>query len=194
MLTPQSVQCSCLTNRDSSPMNIVHIRVSDCLFVFAIPQTFAHQRNGSPSIVIVSAFVPTSECWMHTTTWRPKHHLVSEEYHEARKSAQGPHSLRFKTSYCKLQDMVFKWSYHNEIWQLSWHHCCQYASKVVDQYDSFEPISHSFEISWDLVIRTYRKTSSISRTKPQNLNVSHLVLQLSLPNSLKPNVKLRMKM
>ena len=41
---------------------------------------------------------------------------------------------------------------------------------------------------------TYRKTSSISRTKPQNLNVSHLVLQLSLPNSLKTNVKLRMKM
>ena len=29
---------------------------------------------------------------------------------------------------------------------------------------------------------TYRKTSSISRSKPQNLNVSHLVLQLSLPN------------
>ena len=41
---------------------------------------------------------------------------------------------------------------------------------------------------------TYRKTSSISRSKAQNLNVSHLVLQLSLPNSLKPNVKLRMKM
>ena len=40
----------------------------------------------------------------------------------------------------------------------------------------------------------YRKTSSISRTKSQNLNVCHLVLQLSLPNPLKPNVKLRMKM
>ena len=41
---------------------------------------------------------------------------------------------------------------------------------------------------------TYRKTSIISRTKSQNFNVSHLVLQLSLPNPLKPNVKLRMKM
>ena len=40
----------------------------------------------------------------------------------------------------------------------------------------------------------YHKTSSISRTKSQNLNVSHLVLQLSLPNPLKPNVKLIMKM
>ena len=39
-----------------------------------------------------------------------------------------------------------------------------------------------------------RKTSSISRTKSQNLNVSHIVLQLSLLNPLKPNVKLIMKM
>ena len=40
----------------------------------------------------------------------------------------------------------------------------------------------------------HRKTPSISRTKAQNLNVSHLVLQLCLPNPLKPGVKLRMKM
>ena len=40
----------------------------------------------------------------------------------------------------------------------------------------------------------YRKTSCISRTKSQNLNVSRLVLKLSLPNSLKPGVKSSMKM
>ena len=40
----------------------------------------------------------------------------------------------------------------------------------------------------------YRKTSSISRTKSQNLNVSNLVVQLLLLNLLKPCVKLRMKM
>ena len=40
----------------------------------------------------------------------------------------------------------------------------------------------------------YRKTSSINRTKFQNLNVSNLVLQLSLLNPLKPGVKLRMNM
>ena len=40
----------------------------------------------------------------------------------------------------------------------------------------------------------YRKTSSISHTKSQSLNVSHLVLQLSLPNPLKPGVKSSMKM
>ena len=40
----------------------------------------------------------------------------------------------------------------------------------------------------------YRKTSSISRAKSQNLNVSCILLQLSLLNPLKPGVKLRMKM
>ena len=40
----------------------------------------------------------------------------------------------------------------------------------------------------------YRKTACISRTKSQNLNISRLVLQLSLPNPLKPGVKSSMKM
>ena len=40
----------------------------------------------------------------------------------------------------------------------------------------------------------YRKTSSISCTKFQNLNVSCLLLQWSLPNPLKPGVNLRMEM
>ena len=38
------------------------------------------------------------------------------------------------------------------------------------------------------VILYYRKISNISRTKFQNLNVSHLVLPLSLHNLLKPGV------
>ena len=41
---------------------------------------------------------------------------------------------------------------------------------------------------------TYRKTPCISRTKSQNLNISRLVLQFSLPNPLKPGVKSIMKM
>ena len=40
----------------------------------------------------------------------------------------------------------------------------------------------------------YRKTSSISHTKLQNLSVSRLVLQLSELNPLNPGVKSRMKM
>ena len=38
---------------------------------------------------------------------------------------------------------------------------------------------------------TYRKSSIISHTKSQNLNVSHPTLQLSLPNPLKPSLKSR---
>ena len=40
----------------------------------------------------------------------------------------------------------------------------------------------------------YRQLSNIRRTQNQNITVSRLVLQLSLPNPLKPGVKLRMKM
>ena len=40
----------------------------------------------------------------------------------------------------------------------------------------------------------YRKISNIRRTKSSHLNVSRLVLQLSLPNRMKPGVKSRMKM
>ena len=46
----------------------------------------------------------------------------------------------------------------------------------------------------DMFIWYYRKISNISRTISQNLNDSCLVLQLSLPNPLKPGVKSRMKM
>ena len=40
----------------------------------------------------------------------------------------------------------------------------------------------------------YRKVSNIRRTKCHNLNDSRLVLQLSVPNPLKPSVKSIMKM
>ena len=45
-----------------------------------------------------------------------------------------------------------------------------------------------------LSFKSYRKTSSIIRTKSQNLNVSCILLQLSSLNPLKLGVKLRMKM
>ena len=43
-------------------------------------------------------------------------------------------------------------------------------------------------------VLTYPQTSNIRDTKSQKLNISRLVLQLSLPNPLKPGVKSRMKM
>ena len=40
----------------------------------------------------------------------------------------------------------------------------------------------------------YHKPSNISRVKPETLNDPCLLLQLALPNQLKPGVKSRMKM
>ena len=40
----------------------------------------------------------------------------------------------------------------------------------------------------------YEQTTILSSTKYQNLNVSGIVLQMSMPNPLKPGVKWRMKM
>ena len=45
-----------------------------------------------------------------------------------------------------------------------------------------------------LIRQIYCLTSNIRHTKSQNLSVSRLVLQLSLPNPLKPGVRSRMKM
>ena len=47
------------------------------------------------------------------------------------------------------------------------------------------------QFKWESV---YRKVSNIRRTKFQNISDSRTVLQLSLPNLLKPCIKSRMKM
>ena len=53
----------------------------------------------------------------------------------------------------------------------------------------------SYKQGYDMVFYVdYRKVSNIRRTESQYLNDSHLVLQSSLPNPMKPCVKLRMKM
>ena len=44
------------------------------------------------------------------------------------------------------------------------------------------------------MLGSYHQTSIMSHTKSHNLNVSHLILQLSLHNLLKPGVKSRMKL
>ena len=59
------------------------------------------------------------------------------------------------------------------------------------------PISITFD-GYPLVtsgdVHDYRKISNIRRTKSLNFNVSRLVLQLTLPNPMKPGIKSRMKM
>ena len=44
------------------------------------------------------------------------------------------------------------------------------------------------------LLSNYCETSTISHTRPQHINVSRLLLQLSVPNPVKPSVKPRMKM
>ena len=55
-----------------------------------------------------------------------------------------------------------------------------------------EVVPVKYECDWEY--REYRKISNTRRTKSPNLIVSRLVLQLSLPNPMKPGVKSRMKM
>ena len=47
---------------------------------------------------------------------------------------------------------------------------------------------------YDHIHHIYRKISNIGCTQNQNLNDSRLIMQLPLPNPLKPGVKSRMKM
>ena len=68
---------------------------------------------------------------------------------------------------------------------------------VHDDGLTWKRFAHYWKSIGDLTacaMQNYRKTSSISRTKFQNLNVSCILMQLSSLNSLKPGVKLIMKM
>ena len=58
---------------------------------------------------------------------------------------------------------------------------------------SYQQLATVFPVLLSLIMM-HRKISNIRCTKSQNLNESRLVLLLSLPNPLKPSVKLRMKM
>ena len=66
----------------------------------------------------------------------------------------------------------------------------QWSVNTLVGYESFFIII----IEWKYTKSTYRQVSNISRTKSQHLKDSRTVLQLSLPNPLKPDVKSRMKM
>ena len=71
-----------------------------------------------------------------------------------------------------------------------WHHCYEiYAYVILNKvhYPNSSKVLH-------LLLTEYHQISNISCTKSKNLNVSHFMLQLSLPNPLKPGVKSRMKM
>ena len=65
-----------------------------------------------------------------------------------------------------------------------------FVGNILENLDHITAAPHN-----DIIpVCNYRKISNIRRIKSQNLNVSRLVLQLPLPNPLKPGVKSRMKM
>ena len=81
--------------------------------------------------------------------------------------------------------------------QATSHHLSQCWPRSMSPYGISRPQRVTYYICiiiyhcWHM---SYHQTSSISHTKSQHLNVSRLVLQLSLPNPLKPSVKPRVKM
>ena len=72
---------------------------------------------------------------------------------------------------------------------------------VVLMGNAINPLLSSINDALEAIILTmhnedfsrYRQVSNIRHTKFPNLNVSPLILQLSLPNTLKSSVKSRMK-
>ena len=73
-------------------------------------------------------------------------------------------------------------------YSLSWRHDIETLSALLSRWEGGGHLS-----SMDSK-NNYRKTSSISRTKSQSLNLSCILAQLSSLNPLNPGVKLRMKM
>ena len=79
--------------------------------------------------------------------------------------------------------------YLNQWWLVYWR---IYASLGLNELN--EPMMTQFTDTCIDTLTIYCQTSSIKCTKYKNLNVSRLVLQLSLLNPLKSGVKSRMKM
>ena len=67
--------------------------------------------------------------------------------------------------------------------------CVFYGTAFMYNHDILCIFSPILEVEINIIIIII-----INRTKFPNLNVSCLVLQLSLPNPLKPGIKLRTKM
>ena len=80
-------------------------------------------------------------------------------------------------------------------WHLTYTLIWLVVSNIIPQISMTSQTSHICEHRFPAILsETHRKMSDISRTKLQNSYDSRLVLHLSLPSSLKPGVRARMKM
>ena len=76
-----------------------------------------------------------------------------------------------------------------------WDLCHSLIRHMVSRFVVFARFVSDIEATLEnMVMISYRQVSNIRRTKSQHFKDSRTVLQLSLPNPLKPDVKSRMKM
>ena len=121
----------------------------------------------------------------------------------------------------KPRDLYLELSDRSEIWQALRQQCCRCACQISKRYDNLKYQSRGFEtlrdlkklslfgywdgaqvpriwligrhLVWNIVGYTGCNACRQTSIKSQNLNVSLLVLRLSLPNPLKPDDQWRMK-
>ena len=112
-----------------------------------------------------------------------------------------PHELPFVRGTLRLQlASPYKSQYCGALFWVffSWYESINMQSRVASDLKRHN--AHVTSLPWQVApsvgahFAIYHQTTNIRRTKFQNFNVSRLVLQLLLPNSLKPGIKSRMKM
>ena len=95
--------------------------------------------------------------------------------------------MKFKFKFqIQIQNTYFQLKYQEETWYLK-------QNCVTNIYLN-EIASEKAVCRMLVILKNYRQTSNISRTKSPNVNVSRLVLKLALFELLKPCFKSRMKM
>ena len=100
--------------------------------------------------------------------------------------------------HCNVETGISLWKNYSNYWKYQHYHL-DFFIKFDKKNLHLWNLHYRFCIIWLLVtviygISTYCKICNIRWTKSQNLNDSRLVLQLSLPNLLKPVIKSRFKM
>ena len=149
-----------------------------------------HQRSTSTMVQVMACCLAASnhylsQCWL---------------YHQQKPLAFIPVNVTWisKISSCvwNLYIRNLEFRNYNHIFHLQGDN----ELMLILQNKQFIISSEKFLIAWQQALQKqqlksqYRKVSNIRRAKSQNLSISHLGLQLSLSNMLKPCVQWRMKM
>ena len=131
--------------------------------------------------------------WWFETLSRPlwRHCNVTTKLHPSRKLGNQCVLTTHEKKYFELCSCTLK-SLPTETEMLS-----QPVTKISSECSCLSFSADDEKTAWhrkQKIIEIYHQTTIISQSKSQNLTVYRLVLQLSLPNSLKPGLKSRMKM